>query len=234
MTDDQELAGLDPFDLLDGEAARIDAFLSALPNEGWGRPTRCEGWTVRDLLGHLVSGENYYGACLDGTVAQFMTAMGERGATDLDSANALGVADYADRGPAELLAEWRTANAETRRRFRERGDGTVDTSVGDYPNRWQAFHVASELATHADDMDVPETVEERDGRRAWRARFSRFALAETRPELSIAVTDARTRVSVGTTEVELDDDQLIEAVAARLDESSGLDSAALSMLSTMP
>jgi hypothetical protein len=27
----------------------------------------------------------------------------------------------------------------------------VDTSVGDYPCRWQAFHVAAELATHADD-----------------------------------------------------------------------------------
>jgi hypothetical protein len=52
--------------------------------------------------------------------------------------NALGVADYAEPSPAEVLARWRAASADNRRRFRERGDGVVDTSIGDYPCRWQA------------------------------------------------------------------------------------------------
>lgn len=234
MTDDHELAGLDPFDLLDGEAARLDAFFSTLPDDGWSRPSRCDGWTARDVLGHLASGEDYHRACLDGRVAGLLTEFGERGATDLDSANAMGLADYAERTPGEVLVEWRAANAESRRRFRERGDGTVDTSIGEYPCRWQAFHVASELATHADDVGVPVTDEERGDRRAWRARFSRFALAEAKPDLSIRVVDGRTAVSDATTGVELDDEELIEAVAARLDESSRLDSTAREMLSTMP
>src|SRR5208283_5425490 len=42
--------------------------------------------------------------------------------------------------------------------------------------RWQAVHVAAELATHADDIGVPVTHDERTERTAWRARYSRFAL----------------------------------------------------------
>jgi len=121
----------------------------------WKRASRCAGWTVRDVLGHLTASEDYHRACLDGTVAAFLAGFAERGGTDLDSVNALGVAGYADLSPAQVLARWRAASADNRRRFRERGDGVVDTSIGDYPCRWQAIHVAAELATHADDIGVP-------------------------------------------------------------------------------
>jgi Mycothiol maleylpyruvate isomerase N-terminal domain len=92
MTDDRELAGLDPFALLDNEAGRLDAFLSGLGGSGWKRASRCAGWTVRDVLGHLAAGEDYHRACLDGTVPAFLAGFAERGGTDLDSVNALGVA----------------------------------------------------------------------------------------------------------------------------------------------
>jgi uncharacterized protein (TIGR03083 family) len=235
VTDDHELDGLDPFDLLDQEAARLYAFFRSLPDDdsAWSLPTRCQGWNVRDVLGHLAAGEDYHRACLEGTVAALLKGFGERGATDLDSANALGVQDYADRAPGQLVEEWRAANAVSRGLFRERGDGSVDTSIGEYPCRWQAFHVASELATHADDIDVLVTGDERDGRRAWRAPFSRFALSETKSDLSIKVAGGKTVVGDGTINVELDDDELIEAVAGRVDDSSRLDFRARKMLSTM-
>src|SRR5712691_4281938 len=168
MTDDSELAGLDPFGLLDREAARLEAYFSNLADADWARPSRCEGWSVRDVLAHLLAVADYHHACLDRTVAAFEEQVVAKGGTDLQRANAIGIARFAGRTPAELLTEWQTANAETRRGFRERDDGTVDTSVGEYPGRWQAFHVASELATHADDVGVPVTAEERDGRVAWR------------------------------------------------------------------
>jgi mycothiol maleylpyruvate isomerase-like protein len=53
VADGRELAGLDPFALLDGEAERLDAFFSGLGESGWNRASRCAGWTVRDVLGHL-------------------------------------------------------------------------------------------------------------------------------------------------------------------------------------
>jgi uncharacterized protein (TIGR03083 family) len=233
MTDDRELAGLDPFDLLDAEAERLGAFFSGLGESGWSRASRCAGWTVRDMLGHLVMGEDYHRACLDGTVAAFLARYAERGGKDLDSANALGVTDYAALSPADALARWRAANADNRRRFRERGHGVVDTSIGDYPCRWQAFHVAAELATHADDIGVPTARDEHGERTAWRARYSRFALAEAKPQLEIRSADARTTVSDGPTAVELDDHELIEAVMGRLDETSRLDATLRELLSTM-
>ncbi len=234
MTDDRELGGLDPFALLDREAGRLDAYLSGLGESGWERASRCAGWTVRDVLGHLAAGEDYHRACLDGTVAGFLVRFAERGATDLDSVNALGVADYAALPPAEALARWRAADADNRRRFRERGDGVVDTSIGDYPCRWQAFHVAAELATHADDIGVPVTPGEQAERTAWRARYSRFALAEAKPQLRIRPAGARTAVTSGPDTVELDDNELIEAVMGRLDETSGLSATLRALLSMMP
>jgi len=234
MTDDCELAGLDPFALLDNEAGRLDAFLPGLGEADWKRASRCAGWTVRDVLGHLAASEDYHRACLDGAVAAFLAGFAERGGTDLDSVNALGVADHADLSPAELLARWRAASAGNRRRFRERGSGVVDTSIGDYPCRWQAVHVAAELATHADDIGVPVTHGEHAERTAWRARYSRFALAEAKPQLEIRHAGAHTAVTDGPAAVELDDDELIEAVMGRLDQTSGFSAELRALLSMMP
>ncbi len=234
MTDDRELAGLDPFALLDAEAERLDVFFSGLGESGWTRASRCAGWTVQDVLGHLTAGEDYHRACLDGTVTAFLARSAERGGSDLDSANALGVADYAGLSPGEVLSRWRAASADNRRRFRERDGGVVDTSVGDYPCRWQAIHVAAELATHADDVGVPTEPDEHGKRTAWRARYSRFALAEAKTHLHIQAAAARTVVTDGPNTVDVDDHELIEAVMGRLDETSRLDAKARELLSIMP
>ena len=234
MTDDRELAGLDPFALLDTEAGHLDAYLSGLGESGWKRASRCAGWTVRDVLGQLAAGEDYHRACLDGTVAGFLASFAGRGGTDLDSVNALGVADYAALSPAQALDRWRAASAANRRRFRERADGVVVTSIGSYPFLWQAFHVAAELATHADDISVPVTPGEQEERRAWRARYSRFALAEAKPQLEIRHAGARTTVTGGPDTVELGDEELIEAVMGRLDQASRLSATHRALLSMMP
>lgn len=234
MPDDHELEGLDPFDLLDQEASRLDSFFSGLDDIGWGRTSRCAGWTVRDVLGHLASAEEYHHACLNHQVPELLTRFAERGATDLDSANALGVADYSDVPTGDVLARWREAGATNRQEFRGRGDGTIDSSVGEYPCRWQAFHVAAELATHADDIGVPETDDKRQARLAWRARFSRFALSETKPDLAILVEHGKTIVTDGTVTVEVTDRELVDGVMGRLSESDTISGEARALLSTMP
>ena len=155
MVDDADLHGLDPYDLMDGEAARLDRFFVGLDAKAWSQPSRCADWSVRDVLAHLLSSEQYNAACLDGSVAELLAAMGARGATDLPSANELGIRELDDRSTKQLIDQWRTANAQTREGFRERDAGDIDSSVGAYPARWQAFHLAFELATHADDVGVP-------------------------------------------------------------------------------
>jgi hypothetical protein len=137
------------------EAERRDAF-SGPGESGWDQLSRSAGWTVRDVLGHLVMGEDYHRACLDGTVAAFLARYAERGGKDLDSANALGVADYAlvpGKGARSVARRQRKQPPPVpRTRSRRRGH-----SLGDYPFRWQAIHVVAELATHADDFGVTLT-----------------------------------------------------------------------------
>ena len=76
------------------------------------------------------------------------------------SANEIGIREFdgqtTGRAPRDLAhasrGEPRSVPRARRRRRRQQ--------VGAYPARWQAFHLAFELATHADDVGVPVT----DGR----------------------------------------------------------------------
>ena len=94
----------------------------------------------------------------------------------------------------------------------------MDSSVGAYPVRWQAFHVASELATHADDIGIPVAADEAADRLAWRVAFSRFALTERRPGVVVDPDPAGTRVVADEGEVVVDDETFVAGLADRLDD----------------
>jgi uncharacterized protein (TIGR03083 family) len=234
MVDDQDLQGLDPYDLMAAEAARLDRFFAGLGESDWRTPSRCEGWSVRDVLAHLASSEDYNRACLDGVVQQFLGQMGAKGATDLATANEIGVREFDAQSPQQILDTWRATSSKNREDFRARGGGNVDSTVGDYPARWQAFHLAFELATHADDVAVPVTNDEAAARNAWQARFGRFALKELKPDIAIDAHDGRTHVRTDDLDVDLTDEQFVQAVAARLPAESGLDDQTAAALSATP
>jgi hypothetical protein len=81
---------------------------------------------------------------------------------------------------------------------------------------------------------VSVTPGEHGQRTAWRARYSRFVLAEAKPQLRIRHAGARTAVTDGSTTVELNDDELIEAVMGRLDETCGFSATLRAVMSIMP
>jgi uncharacterized protein (TIGR03083 family) len=234
MTDDNDLAGLDPYDLMAAEASRLDEFFTSAGADDWKKPTRCEGWSTRDLLAHLAASEDYNGACLDGTVQQFLADVGAKGAVDLAAANDIGIREFDDRTPEEILEIWRARSTQNREGFRARDGGDVDSSVGAYPARWQAFHLAFELATHADDVGAPVVSSDVAARNAWQARFGRFAIKELKPELTIAAADGRTHVNGDGVDVELPDEVFVQAVAARLPAGSGIDDDTATVLSATP
>ena len=234
MTDDRDLQGLDPYDLMDVEAGRLDRYFSHLGDADWSKPSRCAGWSVRDVLAHLAASEDYNHASLEGSVGALLAAWGEKGATDLDSANEIGIRELDDRSTDELVAEWRVANAETRAKLRERDGDDIDTSIGAYSARWQAFHLAFELAVHADDVGVPVTADEAAGRTAWEAAFGRFALKELDKGLELDAADGQTRVHGEGIDVELPDAVFVAAVAARLDPDGPLDAEQRALLSATP
>jgi len=234
MTDDRDLHDLDPYDLMDAEAARLDAYFSGLGEADWAKPSRCEGWSVRDVLAHLASSEDYNHASLEGTVGEFLAAWGEKGATDLTTANEIGIRALDDRSTDQLIADWRVANALTRAKLRERDGDDIDTSVGPYPARWQAFHLAFELAVHADDVGVPVAPAEAGARVAWEAAFGRFALKELDKDLNFEAANGTTHVEGDGIDIDLPDDVFVDAVAARLGPDAPFDAEQRTLLSATP
>jgi uncharacterized protein (TIGR03083 family) len=234
MLDDSELEGLDPYDLMAAEADRIAQYYKSLSDDGWKQPSRCAGWNRRDLVAHLASTEDYNQACLDGKVQDFMTNMGAQGVTDLASANELGIRSFDDQTSQAVLELWQNRCLDHIDGFRARDGGQVDTTVGAYPARRQAFHLAFELATHADDAGVPVSASEAAARADWQARFSRSALKELKPELSIEARNGRTHVATDAIDVDLADERFVQAVMARLPADSGIDSETAAVLSATP
>ena len=209
-----EMAGIDPFDLLDEETLRVDRFYSSLTGDQWLAPTRCSDWNRLQLLAHLAAIEDYTRAGLADRVADLMTAAPSTG---MDELNHWGVAQRADRGPARMLEEWRALSAENRRELRRRGaDDSIDTAAGPYPLGRQTFYLASELAIHGDDAGVVTPAAEQASRLAWRVRFARVAIAEVSHGVLLRVHDGGQTVRVGEDEAFLSDETLVEAASGRL------------------
>ena len=78
------------------ERTEFAAFLSGLRPEQWESPTLCEQWRVRDIAIHTVSFDEL---STSGLVSRFL-----RGGLSIDRINAIGVADYADWSPEQIVA----------------------------------------------------------------------------------------------------------------------------------
>ncbi|GII52331.1 hypothetical protein Pth03_07200 [Planotetraspora thailandica] len=224
-TESDALADLDPFEIFDDEARRLDRFFSSLDDQGWSRPSRCAGWSVRDVLGHLAGEELYNQACLDGDLEGFFDMLAREGVGGgFEAFNEWCVRRRHNRPVEDVLEEWRTKNAETRRRMRALGrDAMLSTSAGPYPAGLQAFHYDSEYATHADDVGAPVTQEEAEARLAWRARVSEFVLDETGSPAFVEPEGDRIAVSVGDVEARLTPADFVEATVGRLPADHPMD-----------
>ena len=217
MVDTSDVDDLDPFELMDTESERLHRFFSSLGDEDWTPDTRCEGWRRREIVSHLAGGDTYHTACLDDTISELFAEGARAGATGGDSFNAWMVRKRADRSAQEVLDEWWRLNSDVRRRMRELGrEGTMSSSVGPYPVGLMGFHLASEYATHYDDMDGPLTDAERAERTRWRDKVSRFALKETEKPVELEPTADGYVVRAAGTDARLSRSDFVEAVTARL------------------
>lgn len=211
------LAGLDPFDVLDVEATRLDGYFDAVPVDEWSAPSRCAGWTARDVLGHLAGEELYHHACLDDALPEFFERARAAGADTVGGFNEWCVRQRRDEPVADVLAEWHAASAETRRRLRALGaEASVSTMAGRYPVWLQTFHIASEYATHADDVGAYSEPFDEPDRTHWRARLARLVLAEQQAPAQVSEEEGRFYVRLGGASAILAPAEFVEASVARL------------------
>jgi len=214
-----ELPGYDPFAIFDAEAVRVDRFYGSLENDMWLRPSRCAGWSVRDVLAHLAGEEAYNHACLNDDLDRFFAWLRREGVAGdgFGEFNEWCVRTRRDLPVSEVLAEWRAANTQTRRRMRLLGQaGMLQTSAGPYPAGLQALHYSSELATHADDVGVPVSPAEEEARTRWRAAFGAFALRELDRPVTVELTDRTVRIRYQGHNAELSGHDFVEATVCRL------------------
>ncbi|MFF4417196.1 maleylpyruvate isomerase family mycothiol-dependent enzyme [Streptosporangium sp. NPDC001559] len=219
------LPDLDPFDIFDTEAARLDRYFSGLDEEGWNRPSRAAGWSVRDVLGHLAGEELYNHACLDDDLDGFSAMLRREGVEGgFNAFNDWCVRRRRDLPVEEVLQEWREANGETRARMRALGrDASLPTLAGPYPVGLQTFHYDSEYATHADDVGAPVSEEEADDRAWWRARVAVFVLAEQGSQAQVEPTAERIWVYAYDTATQLPVPIFVEATVGRLPDDYPID-----------
>lgn len=218
------LRGLNPFDILDTEFARLDAYFAGLGDAAWNRPSRCEGWAVRDVLAHLAGEELYNRACLDDDLDRLFALLDREGIKDLGTFNDWCIDSRRKRTVGYVLEEWREGNTDTRRRMRERGaDATLTTMAGPYPVGLQAFHYASEYATHGDDVGVPVGPDEEEARADWRARVAVFVLGEQGSALVADPLPGGYRLTVDGMTAELSTADFVAASTRRLPDDHPLD-----------
>lgn len=163
----------DPFPAYDAEIHRLRRHLHGLDSRGWRAASHCRGWSVKDVVAHLSTDEVYNQACLDHALDQLNYSGG------LDASNERGVRSRRHLSPQAVLGEWETRQQNVRRRWGRLGlKAKIDTSVGPYPLRLQAWHLAREYAIHADDIEVPIPARVRDRRARWRIQFGLWAARE--------------------------------------------------------
>lgn len=138
---------------LDRAVAEFERRLVAVGDDQWDDPTPCEGWTVRDLVNHVVGANVLSTGLLHGATAEEMVAGYAR--------------DFLGEDPP---AAFRASVAEQRSAFAEPGalERTCDHPLGPVPG-WQllGFRLSDHLlhawdlarAIGADEQLDPEVVE---------------------------------------------------------------------------
>jgi uncharacterized protein (TIGR03083 family) len=148
------VAGSSPIDVHRVELARVILLLRDLTADDWVRPVdppEFDGWTVHDVVVHLVANES---------LLAFQLGVPVRGisetATDNEGRTAQARARHAGRPPAQAVAELEAAAEATAAEIAARGEARLDEPIdwwgGRAPTRIAVLVRAFETWTHADDI----------------------------------------------------------------------------------
>jgi uncharacterized protein (TIGR03084 family) len=98
---------------LAAQQAELADVLRAMPEVGWGAPTRCTGWDTSDVLLHLVQTDEMAIASAEGRFAEHLTDMaagiGPTGSVDAGAARM--VERHRGVDPGDLHERWRAGSA---------------------------------------------------------------------------------------------------------------------------
>jgi uncharacterized protein (TIGR03084 family) len=102
---------------LAAQHAELDGILGGLDDEGWARPSACEGWSVADVVVHLAQSDDGAVASVEGRLPEGGLGLARQGAANVDDWAERMVDSRRDMRPAEVLEWWRTTTAAMRAAF---------------------------------------------------------------------------------------------------------------------
>ncbi len=148
------VAGSSPIDVHRVELARVILLLRDLTPEDWARPVdppELDGWTVHDVVVHLVANESLL-ACQLGVPVSGIPET----ATDNEGRTAQAQARHTARSPRHTVAELEAAAEATNTEVAVRGEARLDEPIdwwgGRVATRMALLVRAFETWTHADDI----------------------------------------------------------------------------------
>jgi uncharacterized protein (TIGR03083 family) len=97
------VSGVDLRRLHDEENADLSAYLHQLAPDDWDKPSLCDGWRVRDVVGHLLDGNELRLSTLPIRLARF-------GFSSDRSGRAYSIARAEGRSPAQLVEDFDRRN----------------------------------------------------------------------------------------------------------------------------
>ena len=130
--------------LLRSESDALADFLAGLDDEGWGRQSACDAWTVADAAAHIAQGSQ--GA------SQALTRAREGESGPAEGQRLLDAGDRASEPTAERAIAFRTGKeaADLLRAYRESSDQLVRTALELQPGDWEkpSFHRRGIIPVH--------------------------------------------------------------------------------------
>jgi uncharacterized protein (TIGR03083 family) len=136
---------------------RFETMLEGLGDDDWRAPTRCESWTVQDVVAHVVGVNAFWHASVQAGLAGTPTRVlaGFDPATTPD----LMVAPMRELAPAEVLAQFVSSNEAFLGVLAELDDGDwrtlAESPPGHVPIRLLAAHALWDSWIHERDVALP-------------------------------------------------------------------------------
>ena len=130
-------AAADVIAALSAQHGDLDAILDRLSGDDWNRPTRCDGWSVGDVVLHLAQTDEMAMASLEGRIEAFLAERTAGGsATTIDEGADLMVRRERGQSPGAILDRWRE------------GVRRLDARFGECDPHERVTWVAGTLSTH--------------------------------------------------------------------------------------
>ncbi len=136
---------------------RLGSLLAGLSAAEWATASRCDGWTVQDVVAHLVGVNQFFEFSVRGGLAGAPTKMLQN--FDPVATPSAGVQSMKGQTPAAVLAQY----VESNRSFLAAINGltdaqwmmTAESPAGHVPLRYVAQHALWDCWTHERDIAIP-------------------------------------------------------------------------------